>query len=132
MAELTPQGGLAVAPSAATEEKDDSTNIGYAKAAPIKVGKNITLPAVGGTVPVSESVLENMQKLIAEKQAQKSSFLENLKDATAWWSGGLQGPSEALAKRGAERDAQASELFQMQNALAQYKAAQDNCCQRDH
>lgn len=107
------------------ENKSESeSNLGYTKAAPIKVGKNITLPAVGGAVPVSESVLENMQKLIAEKQAQKESFMENLKDATAWWSGGLQGPSEALSRRATARDAQAAELFQMQNALAQYKAAQ--------
>ena len=41
MAELTPQGGLAAAPSAATEESKDSTNIGTGKAAPIKIGKYI-------------------------------------------------------------------------------------------
>lgn len=125
MADTTPVGGLAQTPSAATEEKDDSSNIGTAKAQPIKIGKNITLPAAGATAPVPESVLENLQKMYDERLAKKNSFMENMRDATAWWSGGVAGPSEALAKRAAERESEAGQLFQMQNAIAQYKAQQE-------
>lgn len=129
MADTTPVGGLtATAPSAATEEKDNATNIGStgAKApAALKINKNLSVPGVAGGMPVPPSILENLQKQYEERKAQKESFMENLRDATAWWSGGVAGPGEALAKRAAERTAQSDELFAMQSAIAQYKAAQE-------
>ena len=45
--------------------------------------------------------------------------MEGLKDATAWWSGGMAGPGQALAARSAEREGQSAELFNMRNAIAQ-------------
>lgn len=129
MADTTPVGGLsATAPSAAVEEKDNATNIGStgAKApAALKINKNLSVPGVAGGMPVPPSILENLQKQYEERKAQKESFMENLRDATAWWSGGVAGPGEALAKRAAERNAQSDELFAMQSAIAQYKAAQE-------
>ena len=66
-------------------------------------------------------LLANMQKLIEEKQAQKSSFTEGMKDAMAWWSGGVAGPAEALQNRALEKDRQEAELFGMKNQLSQAK-----------
>ena len=66
-------------------------------------------------------LLQNMQKLIEEKQSQKNSFMENMKDAMAWWSGGVAGPAEALANRAAEKDRQEAELFGMKSQLSQAK-----------
>ena len=46
------------------------------------------LPTGGVATGVDESLLENMRKLIADREAQKNSFGESLRDAQAWWSGG--------------------------------------------
>lgn len=80
-----------------------------------------------GAVPLGESVLENMQRLIEQRQAQQQGlggFIETLKDATAWTSGGIHGPTEALSKRATDKENRAAELFQLQNQLAQQKTAQ--------
>ena len=66
-------------------------------------------------------LLANMQKLIEEKQAQKGSFTEGMKDAMAWWSGGVAGPAEALQNRALEKDRQEAELFGMKSQLSQAK-----------
>lgn len=66
-------------------------------------------------------LLANMQKLIEEKQAQKGSFTEGMKDAMAWWSGGVAGPAEALQNRALEKDRQDAELFGMKSQLSQAK-----------
>jgi hypothetical protein len=66
-------------------------------------------------------LLANMQKLIEEKQAQKGSFMEGMKDAMAWWSGGVAGPAEALQNRALEKDRQEAELFGMKSQLSQAK-----------
>jgi hypothetical protein len=65
-----------------------------------------------------------MQKLIAEREAQKNSFFETMKDAQAWWSGGAAGPSEALSRRSKEREEQEATTFGMKSQLAQYNAQQ--------
>lgn len=80
-----------------------------------------------GAVPMSESVLENMQRLVEERQAQQQGlggFIDTLKDATAWTSGGIHGPTDALSRRGIDKENRAAELFQLQNQLAQQKASQ--------
>ena len=82
------------------------------------------LPTVKGVGGVDETLLENMRQLIAEREAQKNSFMENLKDATAWWSGGMGGPGAALATRAKEREDQTATTFGMKRDLAQYKVAQ--------
>ena len=80
----------------------------------------------GGGTPtgVDPALLENMQKLIAEREAQKGSFLESMKDANAWWSGGVAGPGEALRARAKEREEQEATTFGMKSQIAQYKAQQ--------
>jgi hypothetical protein len=65
-----------------------------------------------------------MQKLIAERETQKGSFLESLKDANAWWSGGAAGPGESLARRAKEREEAEATTFGMKSQIAQYKAQQ--------
>jgi len=96
----------------ATDTSDESVNLG---------GKGAK------AVVANESVLANMERLYQQKQAQNQGFLgsimEGLKDAAAWTSGGMHGPSEALALRAAEKDKQAKELFDMQTQIAAQKAA---------
>ena len=80
-----------------------------------------------GAVPMSEGVLQNMQRMIEQRQAGQQGlggFIESLKDATAWTSGGVHGPTDALSKRATDKENRAAELFQLQNQLAQQKTAQ--------
>jgi len=79
-----------------------------------------------GAVIANESVLAQMQKLYEQKLAQQQGlggFVETLKDATAWTSGGIHGPTEALSKRADDRSKRAAELFDMQNKIASQRAA---------
>ena len=80
------------------------------------------------SVIANESVLQQMQNLYSQKQAQQQGlggFIETLKDATAWTSGGVHGPTEALAKRADDKSKRAAELFDMQNKIASQRAAID-------
>jgi hypothetical protein len=94
------------------EEEQTSVRVG--------TGKNATI--------ANESVLQQMQNLYNQKQAQQQGLggvIESLKDATAWTSGGIHGPTEALSKRADDKSKRAAELFEMQNKIASQRAAID-------
>ena len=113
----------AAVPDASTTET--TTNLAIGKAAAPKGGAAAyALPTGGLPTGVDESLLDNMRKLIAEREAQKNSFMEGLKDATAWWSGGMAGPGEALARRDKERAEQEATTFGMKSQIAQYNSQQ--------
>jgi hypothetical protein len=65
-----------------------------------------------------------MEKLVQEREAQRGGFGEAMRDAQAWWSGGIAGPSEGLAKRAAEKEGFDATTFGMRRDIAQYKQAQ--------
>jgi len=69
----------------------------------------------------NQSVLDDMQKLYEQKQAEKNYWLQDLADAQAWWSGGVAGPTSGLALRAQTRAAQAKELQDLEMALSQGK-----------
>jgi hypothetical protein len=77
-----------------------------------------------GAIPMSAGVLENMQKLLDQKQAQQGSFAERLKDVKAVFTGSGATQSQAMDTRNKQRESQRADIFQMQNQLAQQKAAQ--------
>jgi hypothetical protein len=83
------------------------------------------LPTPTGSTGVDEGILERMQKLIDEREAQKGGFMESLRDAQAWWTGGVAGPSESLARRAKEREEFDATTFGMRRDLAQYKVGQE-------
>ena len=118
--------GSTVSADTSAEDTTDTGALAQAKA-PTSMGKGAylsSLPSATGASAISPELLQNMQQMIAEREARKNSFMENLKDATAWWSGGIAGPGEALRARAAEREGQDATTFGMKSALAQYKAAQ--------
>ncbi len=104
------------------EPTDTTTQFATSKAPVSKSPYAIT----GGGTPtgVDPELLANMQKMIAEREAQKGSFLESMKDANAWWSGGQAGPGEALRARAKEREEAEATTFGMKSQIAQYKAQQ--------
>jgi len=74
----------------------------------------------------NESVLAQMQDLYNQKQAEKNYFLQDLADASAWWSGGAAGPTQGLAQRAAVRAAQTKELQDLQAGIAGQQNAIQN------
>jgi hypothetical protein len=68
--------------------------------------------------------LQNMQRLLEQKEAQQGSFLERLKDAKAVFSGYGQEQTMGMDTRNKQREEQAANIFQMRNQIEQQKAAQ--------
>lgn len=66
----------------------------------------------------NESVLQQMEELYARKLAERNSFLSSLADASAWWSGGVAGPTQGLAQRAEVREKQDKELLGLQSDIA--------------
>ena len=93
---------------------------------PVAAKGPYALPSGKSPVGVDPGLLENMQKLIADRERQKGSFMESLKDANAWWSGGAAGPGEALRARQKEREEQEATTFGMKSQIAQYNAQQQS------
>ena len=71
----------------------------------------------------SPSTLDAMAELYNQRMSKQNSFMEAMKDAAAWTGGGIQGPTETLKMRDEQRSKQASELFSMQNQIAQHRQA---------
>ena len=69
-------------------------------------------------------LLANMQSMVDERTGAFNTFLGGLKDASAWGSGGVEGPSRALAGRDAERAREFNDVYNMRTQMASYKAAQ--------
>ena len=99
-----------------------------AKTAQPKAGK-YALPSSTVDTPIPESVLENMQRIATEKAAGQGSMVNTLKDVLAYFPGDPTMRSQSLATRSAEREQESADIFNMQNAIAQNKAAQEQAAQ---
>ena len=108
----------------ATPDEEAPVRAPLATGTPVAAKGPYALPSGKSPVGVDPSLLENMQKLIADREKQKGSFMESLKDANAWWSGGMAGPGEALRARQKEREEQEATKFGMKSQIAQYNAQQ--------
>lgn len=71
-------------------------------------------------------LLANMQAMVDERTGAFNTFMGGLKDATAWGSGGVNGPSQALAVREAEKNKEYKDVYDMRTQMAAYRAAQAN------
>ena len=89
--------------------------------------KSKTGPSVKGDVyldPESTGkILKNMEAMVAERQGPLNQLLGGLKDASAWGSGGLEGPTRGLALRDAQKQKEQEDLLAAQNQMATYRAA---------
>ena len=74
----------------------------------------------------NESVLAQMQDLYKQKQAEKNYFLQDIADASAWFSGGAAGPTQGLAQRAQTRALQTKELQDLQASIAGQQNALQN------
>jgi hypothetical protein len=69
-------------------------------------------------------LLANMQSMVDERTGAYNTFMGGLKDASAWGSGGVSGPSQALAVRDAEKNKEYKDVYDMRTQMAAYRAAQ--------
>ena len=72
----------------------------------------------------SRAILENMQRMIEQKEKQQNSLLTALNLASAYGSGGAEGPQRQVQAQMAQHEAGNTEIFNMRQAIAQQKAAQ--------
>lgn len=94
---------------------------------PVSIGKTGAVSPMGKIAldPTQTSeILRNMQAMIDERTSPLAELSKGLERATAWGSGGTQGPSQALATVNEQQSKQAQELFNMRTQMAAYKAAQ--------
>lgn len=89
-------------------------------------GKNSAygLPIAGAPTSIEPGLLENMQRLIDEREAQKNSMASALQYASAWGSGGTQGPGAMLLQQQKQREEEDATTFGMKSQLSQAKMAQ--------
>ena len=83
-----------------------------------------TIGKLPGTVPVGPTILEQMQQLLAERQAQKAAYSNYVEDAVA----AAMDPEyrlQAMSQRQGLKERRDQEIFQMQNQIAQFQAAQE-------
>lgn len=71
-------------------------------------------------------LLANMQAMVDERTGAFNTFMGGLKDAAAWGSGGVNGPTQALAVREAEKAKEYKDVYDMRTQMAAYRAAQAN------
>ena len=64
-----------------------------------------------GAVPVGQMTLQNMQRLLEQKEAQQGSLLERLKDAKSVFSGYGQEQTFGMDTRNKQREEQAANIF---------------------
>jgi hypothetical protein len=89
-------------------------------------GKNSAygLPITGAPTSIEPGLLENMQRLIDEREAQKNSMASALQYASAWGSGGVQGPGAMLLQQQKQREEEDATTFGMKSQLSQARMAQ--------
>jgi hypothetical protein len=110
----------------------ETTNLPTSQATtPVVTGKALAgknsaygLPVTGAPTSIEPGLLENMQKLINEREAQKNSMYAALQTASAWGSGGVQGPGAMLLQQQKQREEEDATTFGMKSQLSQARMAQ--------
>jgi Transglycosylase SLT domain len=111
------------APSAATQ--DNTQDIGSGGGALVKAtGKTISPVGNIAMDPTQTAeLLANMQQMVDDRTGAGSQFMRGLERASAWGSGGVQGPSQALATLNAQQQREDESVFNMRQQMAAYKSA---------
>lgn len=119
--------GLSAVSSDTPEDRQDSSGVA--------VQPKYTKSASGALIPTAStvlsspeeqgSILENMKNYVKQREAQQNSLLTALNLASIYGSGGAEGPWRALQAQQQQEDKQAAELFNMRQAIAQQKGAQE-------
>lgn len=95
----------------------EDSNLRSVEDLPVATGKN-KAPL---TISETEKILQNMQRMIDERQSGLNTILGALKDATAWAGGGIHGPAATLAARDRQKQLEQKELLDMQMEMARLR-----------
>lgn len=87
-----------------------------------KGGLSGAMKTIAANPTETQSILQQMQQLIAERESPANIFLSGLKDASAWGAGGAEGPTQALAVRDRQKAEEAKQLFDMRTQIANLRA----------
>jgi len=110
------------APSAA--DTDNVQNIGGTGALVKTTGKGISPVGNIAMDPTQTAeLLANMQEMVDQRTGAGSQFMRGLERASAWGSGGVQGPSQALAALNAQQQREDESVFGMRQQMAALKAS---------
>jgi hypothetical protein len=113
----TLQGGLPV-------ETPTETPTGGLTATTDKNGKITPAGKIALDPTQTSEILKNMQSMIDERESPLREFEKGLQRASAWGSGGIHGPAQALAQVNTQQAADQQSTFNMRTQMAAYKAAQ--------
>jgi hypothetical protein len=110
------------APSAA--DTDNVQNIGGTGALVKTTGKGISpIGNIAMDATQTAELLANMQDMVDQRTGAGSQFMRGLERASAWGSGGAQGPSQALAALNAQQQREDESVFGMRQQMAALKAS---------
>ena len=111
------------APSAA--DTDNTQDIGSGGGALVKATNSGISPVGNIAMDPTQTaeLLANMQDMVDQRTGAGSQFMRGLERASAWGSGGVQGPSQALATLNAQQQKEDESVFGMRQQMAAYKSA---------
>lgn len=109
---------------ATTSAANEFYNTATAKMSNPKGGR-LSMPQYSADVPVSESVLENMQRMLYEKQQGKSSLANTLQDVLAIFPGDPTLRSQSMATRANQRQQEEADIFNLQQGIAGAETARE-------
>lgn len=89
---------------------------------PKKSGLSDQMKTIAANPQQTQSILQQMQQLIAERESPYNTFISGIKDATAWGAGGAEGPTQALAVRDRQKAEEAKQLFDMRTQIANLRS----------
>jgi hypothetical protein len=120
--------GLAYAESADTPsaaDADNTQNIGSGTGALVKAtGKGLAPVGNIAMDPTQTAeLLANMQQMVDDRTGAGSQFMRGLERASAWGSGGANGPAQTLAVLNAQQQKEDESVFGMRQQMAAYKSA---------
>jgi hypothetical protein len=120
-----PQTGLEVLETAAPEEAVNETASGGQTGAIVKAtGKGLSPVGNIAMDPTQTAeLLANMQQMVDDRSGAGSQFMRGLERASAWGSGGAEGPARALTAVNAQQQAEDTSLFNMRQQMAALKSA---------
>jgi len=120
--EFTPNADT---PSAADTDNVQDTGRGGSGALVKAAGRGLTPVGNIAMDPTQTAeLLANMQDMIDQRTGAGSQFMRGLERASAWGSGGAQGPSQALAMLNAQQQREDESVFGMRQQMAAYKSSQ--------
>jgi hypothetical protein len=108
-------------------EKAAATDFYGAATAQINSGKGskFSMPKYTGDVPVSESVLENMQRMLYEKEQGRGSLANTLQDVLAIFPGDPTLRSQSIGARNAQRLQEEADIFNLQQGISSGETARE-------